>query len=93
MVHIKFTARPGTPIVSPRFAPMVSEDEHRESLAEQLKTSLADEQVLVLVEAASEKSAGSDGENPSDGSGDNENASDRGGRVKIGAEAALASVS
>jgi hypothetical protein len=45
------------------------------------------------VEATSEQGARSDGENPSDGSSDSENASDSSGRLKIGAEAALVSVS
>jgi hypothetical protein len=71
---------------------MASEDEHSESSAEQPKTSLTDEQV-VSAEAASEQCVGSDGENPFDGSNDSENTSDSGGHVKIGAEAALASMS
>jgi hypothetical protein len=71
---------------------MASEDEHSESSAEHPKTSLTDEQV-VSAEAASEQCVGSDGENPSDGSNDSENTSDSGGHVKIGAEAALASMS
>jgi hypothetical protein len=72
---------------------MASEDEHRESSVEQPKTSLADEQVVVLVEAASEQGVGSDGENPPDDSSDSENASDSGGHVKIGVEVALAGMS
>jgi hypothetical protein len=48
---------------------------------------------VVSVEAASDQGAGSDGENPSDGFGDNENAFDSGRHVKIGVEATLAGVS
>jgi hypothetical protein len=39
---LKFTARPQTPVVSPRFTAMVSDDEHRESSAEQLEASVTD---------------------------------------------------
>jgi hypothetical protein len=93
MVHIKFTARPQTPVVSPRFAPRASDDDHRESSAEKSKASVDDEQVVVSTEAASEQGGGSDGDNPSDSSNGSENAYDSGGRLKVGAEAALASVS
>jgi hypothetical protein len=72
---------------------MASGDEHRESSAEQPKASLADKQDLVLAEATSEQGTGSDGENLSDSSGDSEHASDGGGRLKIGPEAALVGVS
>jgi hypothetical protein len=93
MVCIKFSARPQNPIISPRFVPMALGDEHRESSAEQREASLTDEQVVFSAEASSEQGARSDGENPSGGSDDSKNASDRGGRLKIGAEAALAGVS
>jgi hypothetical protein len=46
-----------------------------------------------LMEVPSEQGAGSDGENPSDGSCDSENTSDNGGRVKVGVKAALAGMS
>ena len=49
---------------------MASDDEHRESSAEQLKASLANEQVVVLAKATSEQGARSDRENPSGGSSD-----------------------
>jgi hypothetical protein len=68
---------------------MASEYEHQESSAEQLETSLADEQVIVSVK----QGVGSDGENPSDGSSDRKNVFDSDERVKIGAEVALASMS
>jgi hypothetical protein len=45
-----------------------------------------------LAEATSEHGAGSDGENPFDGSGDSENGSDNGGPLKIAAKATLAGV-
>jgi hypothetical protein len=72
---------------------MASEDEHRESSAEQPETSLSDKQVVVSVEVACEQGAGSVRENPFDGSCDRENTSDSGVHVKIGAEAALAGMS
>jgi hypothetical protein len=46
----------------------------------------------LLCQPASEQGDESDGENPSHNSDDSENASDSGGRVKIGAEAALTGV-
>jgi hypothetical protein len=98
MVHIKFTARPCTPIVSPKFGSMASDEaleastEHRETSTEQLEESQGGQQVVISMEAASEQGVGSDQENQSEGSSDNETASGNGGRVKIGAEAALASV-
>jgi hypothetical protein len=99
MVCIKFTAHPQTPVVSPRFSPMSSEDaasvsaEHRGNLAEQLETSFVDEQAVISTEATSERDVGFDGEHPSEDTSDSENASDIGGRVKIGVHAALAGVS
>jgi hypothetical protein len=60
MVCIKFTAHPQTPVVSPRFSPMSSEDaasvsaERRGNLAEQLETSFVDEQAVISTEATSE---------------------------------------
>jgi hypothetical protein len=45
------------------------------------------------MEVASEQGAGSDRVDQSEGSGDSKTTSDNGGRVKIGAEAALASMS
>jgi hypothetical protein len=54
MVHIKFTACLETPVVSPRFAPMASDDEHKESLAEHPEASLPNEQDVVPTEATSE---------------------------------------
>jgi hypothetical protein len=72
---------------------MALEDEHRESLAEQPETSLANKQVVVSVEAASEHAIGSDRETSSNGFGDSKNTSDSSECVKIGAEAALADMS
>jgi hypothetical protein len=72
---------------------MSSEDERRESSAEQPKTSLTNEEVVVSAKVASEQGARSNEENPSDGYGDSENASGSGVCIKIGTEAALADVS
>jgi hypothetical protein len=99
MVHIKFTARPQTPIVSPKFASMALEDdaevstEQREISAGRLEGSMAGEQVVTSPEAASEQGAGSDRDNQSEGSSDSETASDNREHVKIEAEAALAGMS
>jgi hypothetical protein len=79
MVRIKFSARPRTPVVSPRFSPMASEDAgdvsvgHRGSSAEQLDTSLADDHNVALTEATSEQDAGSDEENLSEDTSDSRN--------------------
>jgi hypothetical protein len=67
---------------------MALDDEHRLSSTKQLEASLADERVVVSMEAASEQGAGSDEENPSDSF-----ASDSGWHVKTRAKAALAGVS
>jgi hypothetical protein len=78
---------------------MASEDavgvsvERRGSSVEQPETSLSDEQVVISMEATPEQDAGSDGENPSEDTSDSGDAFDNGGRVKIGAEAAVAGVS
>jgi hypothetical protein len=93
MVHSKFTTSPRTPVGSPKFAAMALDDKHRESSTEQPEASLTDEKDVVSKEATSEQGAGSDGENPSDGSGDSEHTFDSGGCLKIGAEATLASMS
>jgi hypothetical protein len=67
--------------------------ERRGSSVEQPETSLSDEQVVISMEATPEQDAGSDGENPSEDTSDSGDAFDNGGRVKIGAEAAVAGVS
>jgi hypothetical protein len=93
MIYIKFIACPRAPTVSPRFTPMASNDEHKESSAEQPEASLPDEQVVVSVEATSEQGARFDGENSSNGSGGSENTSDSDRGFKIGAKVALVGVS
>jgi hypothetical protein len=93
MVRIKFFAHPRTPVVSPRFAPMASDYEHRESSVEQPEISLTDEKVIVSADATSEQGAGFDGVNPSHSFSNSENTSDSGGHVKIGATTALVGVS
>jgi hypothetical protein len=65
----------------------------RGSSAEQLDTSLANDQVITSMEATSEQDAMPDEENLSGNTSDSRNASDDGSHVKIGAEAALAEVS
>jgi hypothetical protein len=99
MVHIKFTACLRTPVVSPKFVLMASDDaiqistEWKESPNEQPELSLAGEQAVVSTEVASEQGAGSDREDQSEGSGNSETASDNSGHLKIGAQAALAGMS
>jgi hypothetical protein len=63
---------------------MASEHERRESLADQPEMSLVDEQIVFSVKAISKRSAGSDGEDLSEGSGDSGNISNSGRRVKNG---------
>jgi hypothetical protein len=99
MVRIMFTTRLLTPVVLPRFVPMASEDSgdvflgRRGSSAELPDLSLADDQVIVPMEATSEQDVASDEENPCGDISDSRNASDDGSHVKIEAEAALAGVS
>jgi hypothetical protein len=99
MVHIKFTTCPQTPVVSPSSSAMALDGmtdvsmENRESLTKQMDTTLTDEQAIVSTEATSEKDAGFKDDNASNDTSGRGNASNNGGHVKIGAEAALASVS
>jgi hypothetical protein len=99
MVRVKFTARPRTPVISPSLSPLALESaadvsiEHRGSSTKQLDTTIANEQAMASTEATSERGAGSKDDNASDDTGDSGNASDNGGHVKIGAEAALAGMS
>jgi hypothetical protein len=96
VVCIKFFARPRVPAISPSPSPMAPDDvgivsvEHKEYLTERLDATLVDEEPMASMEVTSEQDAGS---NESDASDDNGNASDNAGRVKIGAEAALAGMS
>jgi hypothetical protein len=90
MVHIKFTTHPRTLIVSPKFGSMALEEalkasvEHKETSTEQLEESQGSQQAVISTEAASEQGAGSDQENQSEGSDNEETASDNDGHVKIG---------
>jgi hypothetical protein len=64
MVHVKFTAHPRTPIVSPSLSPMASESvadisvERRGSSTKQLDTTVADEQATASTEATSNRMRG-----------------------------------
>jgi hypothetical protein len=99
MVRIKFTARPRNPIVPPKFGSMALEEaleasaKHKATSTEQLEESEGGQQVVISTEATLEQGAGSNQENQSEGSSTSETTFDNGGRVKIGAEAALAGVS
>jgi hypothetical protein len=83
MVHIKFTARPRTPVVSPSLSAMA------------LQWFISNLQGVFdwAIGYNSRWDVGSEDDNASDNTGDRGNASDNGGHVKIGAEAALADVS
>jgi hypothetical protein len=69
MVHIKFTTRPHTPTVSPKFGSMASDEaleasaEHREISTEKLEESPRGQHAVILTEAASEQGAESNQEN------------------------------
>jgi hypothetical protein len=99
MVHIMFTTRSHTPVVSPKFGSMASDEvlaasaDHREISTEKLEESLGGQQAIVLTEATSKQGARSNQDNRSEGSDDDETASDNSSRVKIGAEAALTGIS
>jgi hypothetical protein len=99
MVHIKFTAHPQTPVVSPKFASMASDEaaevstEQRETSIEQPEESLAGRQMVALSEAASEQDVESDYESQSSDSSYNKTASDNSGHVKVVAIATLARIS
>jgi hypothetical protein len=67
--------------------------EHSKISTEQLEESQGGQQAVILMEAALEQGAGSDQENWSEGSNDDEAASDNGHHVKIGAEVALPGIS
>jgi hypothetical protein len=98
MVRIKFTAHPRTPVISPKFMPIASEDaamvsmERRETSAEKLEESLVGQPEVLSTEVTSKQGAGSDQENQSEGSGDSETASDDGEHVKIRVVASLDSI-
>jgi hypothetical protein len=99
MVHIKFTACPRTSVVSPKFVPMASKDaakvsmERSETSAKQPEESLADEQMVISMEVASEQGPGFDQENQSKGSSDSETTSHNCEHIKIGAATTLAGIS
>jgi hypothetical protein len=99
MVRIKFTARPRTPVVSPKFAPMASNDvlevstKQRETSANHLEESLTGRQMVASTEAISEQDVETDRESQSSDFGDSETASDNSVRLKVAATAALAGIS
>jgi hypothetical protein len=99
MVRIKFSTHPRIPAISPSISLMASENvgivsaEHKESSTERLDTSFAEKEPVGSTEMTSKLDAQSDESEASDDTGDSGNASDNGGRVKVGAEAALARMS
>jgi hypothetical protein len=99
MVRIKFSTHPRIPAISPSISLMASENvgivsaEHKESSTERLDTSFAEKELVGSTEMTSKPDAQSDESKASDDTGDSGNASDNGGRVKVGAEAALARMS
>jgi hypothetical protein len=99
MVHIKFTSRPRTSIVSPKFASMALDNapevstEQREISFEQPKDSLVNQWMIASTESTSEQGAESNWVSQSSGSSNDETASDEGEHVKVGAATALAGIS
>jgi hypothetical protein len=99
MVRIKFTTCPRTSAISPKFGSMAFDEaikvsaEHRKVSTEQLEESQWDQQAMVSTKATLEQGARSDLEDPSRGFDNDETSSNNGGRLKIGAEAALAGIS
>jgi hypothetical protein len=99
MVHIKFTARPRTPAVSPKFSSMASDEaligstRHKETSTKQVEESEGGQHVVISTEATLEQGAGSDQEIQSEGCGNGETTSYDGGLMKIGAKAALPGIS
>jgi hypothetical protein len=98
MVHIKFTARPRSPIVSPKFGLMCLDDalkvsaEQKETSTEQLEDSLGGQQVVTSTDVSLSWEATSDHESQSRGSEDSESGSDTAMRLKAAAAPALAGV-
>jgi hypothetical protein len=98
MVHVKFTARQQTLIVSPRFSPMALDDalevtmEQRESFAEQPEDSLVGQQTVASMEVSLSHEATSDNESQSGDFEEGESGSDIATRLKVAAEATLAGV-
>jgi hypothetical protein len=92
MVRVKFTARPRTRVVSPKFSPMASGDapeisvEQRETSPDQPTESLVGQQMVSSTEAALRHDA------ESGGSGGSETASDNSAHLKVSATAALAGI-
>jgi hypothetical protein len=99
MVCIMFFACPCVPAISSSPSPMASEDvgivstKHKESSMEWLDVALVDQEPMASIVVTSEQDARSDESDAPENSGDSGNASDNGGRVKIGVEAALAGMS
>jgi hypothetical protein len=93
-----FTTRPRTPIVSPKFSSMTSNEvpgislSSRETSTEQSEGSLADQRVVASTEAASSRDAEFDCESQPGESRDSEAASDNSGHLKVVAVAALATI-
>jgi hypothetical protein len=98
MVHIKFTARQQTLIVSPRFSPMALDDalevtmEQRVSFAEQPEDSLVGQQTVASTEVSLSHEATSDNESQSGDFEEGESGSDIATRLKVAAEATLVGV-
>jgi hypothetical protein len=98
MVRIKFTARPRSPVVSPKFGLMAwdraLEDsaEQRETSTEQLEQSLWGQQMVASVESSSSHEAAFDHESQSRDFEDSKTGSDTSMRLKVAATAALARI-
>jgi hypothetical protein len=96
MVRIKFTTLPRSPIVSPKFGSMASEEalnvfvEQRETSTEQLAESLGGRQMVTSTEASPSCETTSDHESQSRDSEDSETGSDTSTRLKIATATGIA---
>jgi hypothetical protein len=99
MVRIKFYSHPRIPAASFSPSPKASEDaanvsvRDKESSTERLDVTFGDEEPVVSTEVTSEPDARSEERDASGDTGDIGDASDNGGHVKIGADAAVAGIS
>jgi hypothetical protein len=98
MVRIKFTGHPRSPILSPKFCSMASDEalkisaERRETSTEQLEESLEGQQMVTLAKASSSREAMSNHKSQSGGFENSETGFDTSTHLKVAAVAALAGI-
>jgi hypothetical protein len=91
MIRIKFTSHPRVAVSSPVFSPMASEGSADASKVD--KGMVGEEEPIFSIGLTSEPDVESEESDASGDTGDSGNATDDGGRVKVGAEAALVGIS